>query len=233
MLNESERFDLQALQGAVRYQRWVVDSFGPRLRGRVVEVGAGTGNFTRILAERASGLTALEPDLASCQSLEALRLPRVDVVHSDIDSYQPQHPFECAVAINVLEHIDDDVGALSRLRSWLAAGGWAFVFVPAHPFLYGSLDEKYEHVRRYRSRRLRGALQAAGFAGGWIRPMNALGAFGWFIAGRVVRVGGISPTTVDLTETLIVPLGRAMERYVRPPFGQSLIAGAWNEDGGT
>ena len=42
-LSEGERSDLEAMTGCVRYQRWIVESFGSRLRGQVLEVGAGTG----------------------------------------------------------------------------------------------------------------------------------------------------------------------------------------------
>lgn len=227
-LTEGERSDLETMRDAVGYQRWIVDSFGPELEGRVLEVGAGTGNITRWLAERAESVTALEPDADGCHALEQLALAGVDVVRSSIERYRPRGRFDCVVAVNVLEHVDDDVGALMKIRSWLRPGGWLFLFVPAHPLLYGSLDVKAHHVRRYRARTLRHSLAAAGFRGGWMKPMNAVGAIGWFVAGRVLRVGEVSPMTMRLTENLAVPFGRAVERWVHPPFGQSLIAGAWN-----
>ena len=60
--------------------------------------------------------------------------------------------------------------------------------------------------------------------------MNALGALGWFVAGRILRVQSISTRTVALNERFIVPVGRRIERVIRPPFGQSLIAGARRTD---
>jgi hypothetical protein len=132
--------------------------------------------------------------------------------------------------INVLEHIGDDIGALRTARSWLAQRGWIFVFVPSHRALFGSLDDKYRHVRRYSERELRRALASAGFRTGWVRHMNALGAIGWFVAGRILRVQSITLGTVALNERFIVPAGRRIERLIRPPFGQSLIAGARRTD---
>ncbi len=227
-LSEGERSDLEAMTGAVRYQRWIVESFGSRLRGQVLEVGAGTGNITRWLAERADSVTAVEADADACYALEQLGLG-IEVVHAPIERYRPQGRFDCVVAVNVLEHIDDDVGALTRIRSWLVPDGWLFIFVPAHPLLYGPLDAKARHVRRYRMSALRSSLAAAGFRGGWMKHMNALGGIGWFVAGRVLRVGHVSSATVSLTENLVVPVGRAVERLIHPPFGQSLIAGVWSD----
>jgi SAM-dependent methyltransferase len=228
-LSEGERLDLETMRDAVRYQRWIVDSFGPGLGGHVLEVGAGTGNITRLLPERAASVTAVEPDPDGVRELERLDLAGVEVVHAPIATYEPRGPFDCAVAVNVLEHIEDDIGALARIRSWLVPGGWVFLFVPAHPFLYGSLDVKAHHVRRYRPGTLRRALASAGFRGGWIKHMNALGAIGWLVAGRVLRVGHVSRTTVHLTENVVVPVGRTVERWMEPPFGQSLVAGAWGD----
>jgi len=230
MLTEAEKLDLDVLRDAVGYQEWVIDSFGPELNGSVLEIGAGTGNFTRQLAARVERLTALEPDPSLFRSLAALHLPGVEVVHGSIESFKPGDRFDSAVMINVLEHIEDDIGALRTARSWLKQRGWIFVFVPSHRALFGSLDDKYRHVRRYSERELRRALASAGFRTGWVRHMNALGALGWFVAGRILRVQSISTRTVALNERFIVPVGRRIERVIRPPFGQSLIAGARRTD---
>jgi SAM-dependent methyltransferase len=230
MLTEAEKLDLDVLNDAVGYQQWVIDSFGPELNGNVLEIGAGTGNFTRQLATRVEHLTALEPDPSLFRSLAALQLRRVNVVHGSIESFKPGDRFDSAVMINVLEHIRDDISALRTARSWLAQRGWIFVFVPAHPVLFGSLDDKYRHVRRYSERELRRALALAGFRIGWVRHMNPLGALGWFVAGRIFRVQSISIRTVALTERVIVPVSRRIEHFIRPPFGQSLIAGARRTD---
>jgi SAM-dependent methyltransferase len=205
MLSEAEKLDLDVLRDAVGYQEWVIDSFGPELNGSVLEIGAGTGNFTRQLATRVERLTALEPDPFLFRSLAALHLHGVNVVHHSIESFKPGDRFDSTVMINVLEHIEDDIGALRTARSWLKERGWIFVFVPSHRALFGSLDDKYRH-------------------------MNALGALGWFVAGRIFRVQSISTRTVALNERFIVPVGRRIERVIRPPFGQSLIAGARRTD---
>ena len=189
------------------------------------------GNITRWLAERADSVTAVEADADACYALEQLGLG-IEVVHAPIERYRPQGRFDCVVAVNVLEHIDDDVGALTRIRSWLVPDGWLFIFVPAHPLLYGPLDAKARHVHRSLSA-LRSSLAAAGFRGGWMKHIDALGGIGWFVAGRVLRVGRVSSATVSLTENLVVPVGRAVERLIHPPFGRasSQVYGATDADG--
>ncbi|MCB9868832.1 MAG: class I SAM-dependent methyltransferase [Planctomycetes bacterium] len=70
--------------------------------------------------------------------------------------------FDLVVALDVVEHLDDDVTALRRLGALVAPGGLLAVTVPALPWLWGQQDVIAEHRRRYTAGGLRGALRAAG-----------------------------------------------------------------------
>ena len=231
MLTEAEKLDLDVLRDAVRYQQWVIDSFGPELNGSVLEIGSGTGNFTRHLSARAERLTALEPDPSLFRSLAALHLPGVTVVHGSIESFKPGDHFDSAVMINVLEHIEDDIGALRTARSWLEQRGVDIrlcarrIVLSSDPWTISIATCVGTVNGSYGLRWL-----PSGFRTGWVRHMNALGGLGWFVAGRILRVHSISIRTVALNERFIVPVGRRIERVIHPPFGQSLIAGARRTD---
>ena len=58
-------------------------------------------------------------------------------------------------ALDVLEHVDDDVGAMDALIRLVKPGGYVVITVPTHPFLWGSHDRRLHHVRRYSVDRLR------------------------------------------------------------------------------
>src|SRR4051812_4582024 len=149
MINEDELFDLRALRGARRYQAWVVESLEIPKATNVIEVGAGVGNITHLLSDRAGRVTAVEPELNLAAELEALSLPNVEVVQSRIETLPLDDLYDVAVLVNVLEHIDDDLEALRHVRRVLEQRGQISVLVPAHQVLYGSLDSKYAHLRRY------------------------------------------------------------------------------------
>ena len=53
------------------------------------------------------------------------------------------------ICLNVVEHLPDDLGALTNIRETLAPGGRAIILVPCGPKLYGTLDEVLGHQRRY------------------------------------------------------------------------------------
>jgi SAM-dependent methyltransferase len=219
-----ERFDLELLRRAIRYQRWTVAQFGPRLRGELLEVGAGIGNFTRWLAPLASRVVALEPDQAMCEELRALGLPNVEVVPQPVEALRGGERFDSVVMFNVLEHIRDEPGVLRVLLEQLRPGGSVNLLVPAHARLFGTLDRRYGHFRRYTKDGVRRLLRAAGFDQVRASYFNPVGAVGWFVAGRILRMRRLSPSAVRLSDAVAVPVGRLLERLGRAPFGQSVVA---------
>lgn len=219
-----ERFDLELLREAERYQRWVLDSFGAALQGDVLEVGAGIGNFTRWLAPRAR-VVVVEPDPAMCSEISALGLTDVELCQVRLEDYGgAPDSFDAVLLCNVLEHLDDDVAALRTARRLLRPGGHVCVLVPAHPRLYGSLDARYGHLRRYRKAEVRRVMEEAEFADVEARYFNPLGALGWFIVARAARRPRLNPSAVRTSERIAVPVGRVLERLSPPPLGQSVLA---------
>jgi SAM-dependent methyltransferase len=130
---------------------------------------------------------------------------------------------DSVVAINVLEHLEDDVGTLRDLRGVVVPGGTVVLLVPGYPALYGEFDRAVGHLRRYTPATLRRAVETAGLRVEVLRPVNLLGGLAWWAA---LRVGGRTrptPVLVKLHDRFIVPLVRLSERLVEPPFGQSVI----------
>ena len=132
--------------------------------------------------------------------------------------------FRYALAQNVLEHIDDDVAALAAVVDTLEPGGELAVLVPAHPFLFGRLDERFGHFRRYTRPRLRSLIRDSGAELTSMRSFNLLGVPGWWLAGRTARLD-IREDWLRAYEAL-VPLWRPVEDVLRPPLGLSLVARA-------
>ena len=221
----ADDFDLEVTWHAERYQRWILDSFRLDFAGReVLEVGAGAGAITRWIAERAAHVAALEPDPRLAQAITSLRLPNVVPLVSSVGSLAREPRFDVAIAVNVLEHIDDDGHAVSLIRDALRPGGALAILVPAHQALFGSLDRRYGHRRRYSRRRLDRLLTERDLEVDLIRYFNPLGAAGWLLLGRVLRRRTLPPASVAFAESVLVPLGTALDRLGRPPLGQSLIA---------
>jgi SAM-dependent methyltransferase len=70
--------------------------------------------------------------------------------------------FDLITALDVIEHLDDDVGGLCEIRRVLKPGAPAVLFVPAFQTLWGPNDVQSGHKRRYRLPQLRAAIAASG-----------------------------------------------------------------------
>ncbi|HQR31305.1 MAG TPA: class I SAM-dependent methyltransferase [Blastocatellia bacterium] len=70
--------------------------------------------------------------------------------------------FDLITALDVIEHLDDDVAGLSEIRRTLKPGAPAVIYVPAFMSLWGPNDDQSGHKRRYRLPELKAAAEAAG-----------------------------------------------------------------------
>ncbi len=218
---------LNRLSRAPRFNAWMGDVVRPHCGQRVLEIGSGTGNLTRQLVPRelyyASDINPLYLD--SLRGLTHDR-PYLHVSHTDVTKSEtfPQVPggFDTVVCLNVVEHVDDDRGAMENIRRVLAPGGRAVVLVPHGPQLLGTLDEVLGHRRRYTPETLRELAEQAGFAVQQIVLFNRAGWPAWWLNGKVLKRKTFGLGQIVALNTL-TPVFRLVDaRLPFPPL--SLIA---------
>ena len=217
---------LEDVGNAVNYHRWLCDLARPYLGDHPVELGAGLGDYA------GNWLAGGLPRITLCEREEVryagLRErfggdPRVTV--TDFDVYDPpQGEHSAFVAFNVLEHLERDADALRAAHRLLAPGGAVVMFVPAFEFAMSDFDRAVGHVRRYRKRTLREAYERAGLELELLHYVNAPGLAAWFAGMRLLRMTPGDGPLLRVWDGGVVPVARAVERRVRPPFGQSVFA---------
>jgi len=221
-----------ALPDAVNYHAWVTDLVRRHLTGPVLEVGIGYAQYTGALAprfdeyvgidisdelvERARGHGVAEhAELHACDASDDAML---DTIGRD--------RFGSAFILNVLEHIEDDVGVLDRLRRALRPGGTLMVLVPAHQALYGPMDEQAGHHLRYSRSVLGDRMERAGLRVETTRYFNPLGALGWWVNAKVLKPKDLSSASVNAQirfyDSVVQPVSRAADPLTRRVFGQSV-----------
>jgi SAM-dependent methyltransferase len=216
------------MEEARRYHEWILSYFRPFLGARILEVGAGTGSFAERLHEAApdSHLYLYEPAGNLYPSLEARfrGRPRVHVAHGSLQDAADSHCPDTIVMVNVLEHIQEDSSCLEQARAILQSSGHLLLFVPALQPIYGTMDRALEHFRRYGKKELSHKLRAAGFRILKIRYFNLIGVAAWGLYARVLKRVSISARDARFYTRWVVPPLEAIERWVEPPLGQSLLA---------
>ena len=225
---------LERLEEAGNFTRWVGEQIRPFVRGRVLEVGCGTGTYTELIAAWSEAVVAvdLDPAFAAAARRRFADRPIVQVLEGDARRLPALGRFDTIVMLDVLEHIEDDVGTLVVLRDHLAETGRLVLKVPASPALYGALDAAIGHYRRYSRRSLAEAAGRAGLVLAECRPFNLAAAPGWWLNGRVLGRTHPPENQLRLYDRL-VPAFRLVDRLTGPPFGTSLIAAARLADTGS
>lgn len=222
---KAEDFEFAALSEARNYRAALVRAFQPFLRGRILEIGAGVGQMTALIAEQpgVTKILAVEPEKKFINSFQT-QSNNVSLLHGTADSVESKN-WNAIVSINVLEHIEQDARELRRYRDLLAAErGHLCLFVPARPEIYAPIDRDFGHFRRYRKAELRARLKDGGFDIVRLNYFNFIGYFAWAINFRLLARRSFDFNAVRLFDRAIFPVGHACERFVPPPIGQSLIA---------
>jgi SAM-dependent methyltransferase len=209
-----------------RYRAFQLEMIGPHCGPSVLEVGAGLGEFAaQFRGLRRHVVTDVDPDCVASMAKRFRDRPEVSARQLDLTqgAIDLGEPVSTVVAINVLEHIEDDAGALRALASMVEPGGRIVLWVPGYEQLYGDFDRAVGHVRRYTPRTLTSAIVAAGLTPGVARPVNLLGGIAWWLTVRRGGVGQPRPELVRLYDRFVVPVTRFVERRAVPPFGQSVL----------
>jgi SAM-dependent methyltransferase len=222
------------LANARNYYRWLQALIEPHLGGVVLDVGTGRGDHLEPFVG-SRRVVALEPDRRCAAELRARFADAGDfrVVDATAEDRALAERVRGAgidtiTCINVLEHVREQGEALANFHAVLRqSGGKLVLLVPAHRALFGAPDVAAGHYRRYEAADLRDALRRAGFDVVLLEHVNRLGALGWLISARVFPQRNLNAAAVSWQIRVfdrLIPLLRRLETFVRPPFGQSLLA---------
>ncbi len=219
---------LHSLAHARRYAEWQVAAILPDMGQRILEIGSGIGNISRLLPKR-EHLTVsdcneeyLEILKSAFDGNELVSVEKFDLTRDEGTDRLREAGYDTVVCLNVLEHIEDDVAALRRVRSILKPGGKLLLLVPQGSRLFGSYDRLVEHYRRYDQEDLREKLEAAGFSVSRIQGFNRLGTPGWWLNSVVFRRSQMGRFQLKFFD-MMVPVLRRIDGCL-PTSGLSLIA---------
>lgn len=219
---------LETISGLRHFNRWMYETIRPHCHGRLLEVGSGIGNLSRCFLDEGHDLVMSDLRAPYVRRLRS-EFPRsdvlsIDLVHSRFSDVYAAHlgRFDTVFALNVLEHIADDVLALENCRKLVRRGGAVVMLVPAYEVLHNRLDAQLGHFRRYRRSTLEAAFSSAGLEVMSTQYFNAAATLGWFLTGALMGKKEIPRAEAGLFEAL-VPLWRRVDRLVGQRVGLSVI----------
>ncbi len=214
-----------ALAECANHRKWFANFARPYLGANPIEIGTGLGDYAQEWIGEVEQYTATEADPALFAELEKelAAYPNVALRQLTLPSSE-RGDHSCLMSYNVLEHIDDHVGALQSMGALVRPGGHIVLVCPAFPFAMSPVDVATGHVRRYTKRSMRAALTAAGLEVVSVRYANSLGLICYYTFTSLLRKAPSKGKIILIYDRLVVPVVRSIERVIRPPFGQSVLA---------
>lgn len=200
---------------------------------RIMDVGCGTGLNMKSLVGygEVTGVDLSSVALEFCRTRGHTRLVRAPIERLPF----ADNSFDLVTALDIIEHLDDDVAGLREIQRVLKPGGRAFILVPAYRFLWSLQDEVSSHRRRYVRTQLRAALQCSGLEVERATYANTL-LFPVIFSGRmalkVVRryntslqnENGLHPGWSNEILKAIFKAEAPLLRKIDAPFGVSILA---------
>ncbi len=218
---------LEVLEDAKNYNKWIAHQITKHISSPTLEIGAGIGNLSKLfLHARPLYLTDIDNGLVKQLKKRFVKekdvfVETLDITQKPIKKYQKF--FSSIYAINVLEHIEDDVKALKNMKSLLRKNGKVLLLVPAKQRAYTRLDKELGHYRRYEKKELVEKVEKAGFVIEKIYFFNIVGLLSWTIRDKVSRNSkALKPYQIRVFDS-IVPTLKFFESIIKVPVGISLI----------
>ena len=209
------------------YNRWIVKEIQPWVGKIVMEAGAGTGNISQFFLDKKQLiLTDFKKVHIDTLTSKYGNHPNISCEIFNLEesgSHLINRGIDTIIALNVLEHIENDEHALREMTSILIPGGRVILQVPAHKLLYGSLDRNLYHFRRYTFRDIKKKIETSGLKPEKFWRFNMFGTFGWFLCSRILKKKILPEGPLSLFNRL-TPAFIAVERLIPVPFGLSIMA---------
>ena len=220
--------DLEAMSFAENYHRWIFREVEPHLGRRIIEVGAGAGDFARLLLEtNPERLHLVEPSANHSATLlnrfsEDRRVQVWSGFLTEVAS-EVQDEIDTIVYVNVLEHVRNDTVEIASVYSTLRRGGNVCIFVPALAWLYSDFDARVGHYRRYGRAGIIDLLRSNGFEIIEVKYMDIVGILPWYLVYTLGR-RTLAGAHVVAYDRAVVPWLQRLERAIHPPIGKNLLA---------
>jgi SAM-dependent methyltransferase len=218
---------LNAIAKADKFNFWMYSQMRPFLRGNILEIGSGIGNISDFLIKEFPSACLSDVRVQYTEHLKQ-HFPKnivlkIDLVHPEFETVYEEllGSFDFVFALNVVEHIKDDLLAASNMAKLLKPSGKMFILVPAYQWLYNSFDVALEHFRRYNKNKI-ARLNPDGCQPIQSGYFNAFGILGWFIVGSIFKKKIIPEGNMSLFNK-IVPMVKLFDWVLGNRIGLSVI----------
>jgi 2-polyprenyl-3-methyl-5-hydroxy-6-metoxy-1,4-benzoquinol methylase len=221
---------LEAISKAEKFNLWMFDTIAPFCQGKTLEIGSGIGNISNQFVKNGFRLTVSDIRDNYCSFLSdhfhenVDDIVQIDIVDSDFNLKHQNlfEKFDTVFALNIVEHVEDDILAIENCKKLLKPGGNLIILVPAYESLYNNFDKELEHYKRYTIESLSKIFIANNLKIIHKQYFNFFAIFGWWFSGSVLRKKTIPNGQMKLFN-LLVPVFKLIDKILFNKIGISAI----------
>lgn len=219
---------------ANKFNQWMYDTIRPHCKGNVLEIGSGIGNISEYFLKDNFNITLTDIRTGYCEKLRKifgdypnlLSVEHMDLVDEEFESKFSTYfnKFDTIFALNVVEHIRDDILAIRNCKKLLTDTGNLIILVPSYQILFNQFDIELEleHYRRYNKKSLTHIFKKAGMEVTHKQYFNMIGIFGWYFSGKILKRKTIPKDQMVIFNTL-VPIFKIIDKMILNSIGLSTI----------
>ncbi|CAM3957991.1 MULTISPECIES: class I SAM-dependent methyltransferase [Flavobacterium] len=218
---------LNVIEKANKFNKWMFDTIKPHCKGKILEIGSGIGNISEYFIKDKQDiiLSDLRDNyIEIAKNKFTNEVIKIDLVDADFDTKYTNllGTFDTVFALNVVEHIKDEVQAITNCKKLLKKGGHLIILVPAYQSLFNQFDVELEHYRRYTQKSLKKIIIENQLTIKKTFSFNVIGILGWFITGSVLKKKSIPEGQMGLFNKL-VPIFKLADVLTFRKIGLSVI----------
>ena len=189
---------------------------------KVIDFGAGVGTIAEILKNKYQLIIeCIEIDPVLITVLDKKKFK----TFSNIEKINSKYKY--IYTSNVLEHIEDDLGALKKLNNILEPQGKMIIYVPANPILFSDFDYRVGHFRRYQRKELVKIAKDAGFSIEKCIYSDSLGIWAALLFKAKIKIfknSNVSQKNLEFYDHFIYPISKILDLIgFKFLFGKNLL----------
>ena len=220
---------LNSISFAPKFNKWMYETIKPFCKGSILEIGSGIGNISQhfIKDNYSISITDIRDNYIEILKKNfhesAKDIFSMNIADPNFDSKYEKlfGTFDTVFALNVVEHVKDDVLAIKNIKKLLSTKGKMIILVPAYSWMYNSFDTVLEHYRRYTSKKLRKVMEPH-VSIVHDQYFNLFGMAGWFVSGKILKKKTITRSQMELYDSLII-IAKSLDKIVFNKIGLSII----------
>jgi 2-polyprenyl-3-methyl-5-hydroxy-6-metoxy-1,4-benzoquinol methylase len=223
---------LDVISKADRFNRWMYNTIKPNCHGNIMEIGSGVGNISKYFLDDGFSIMLTDIREGYCKRLKdafakqpnLLGTAVMNLTDEQFDTRFNAHinKYDTVFALNVIEHIFDDVKAIANCRKLLNENGHLVILVPSYQNLYNQFDKALGHYRRYNLKTLSELFKKNEFKIVHKQYFNFIGILGWFFSGKILKKESIPEGQMGLYNSL-VPVFKIIDKMLFRSMGLSTI----------